>query len=411
MRKLIFKQILGTMVLGAAVLAPLQIAGAAQAGGLEQSFDAAFAPEPASKPAPEPAPKPVLVRPAPIPQVAIPQVQPLRNAPASLPIPRYLARPDDDASEDSSSLAASRAPSPYTNIYSGPYANPVAAPFDGPLERRLLAVADGSHGRIGVAALDLGSGRTVGVLGDQPFPLASTAKVAIVATFLAGVDEGRFHLDDRYPLMLPVPSAKLSSAVAPARPGTLLPAEELIERAMTLSDNHATDGLLVAVGGPPAVDRWLRRVGLTGMRLDHNINTLVRDDGLIDPATTIDYHDSTTPQTMVRLLAGLYQGNWLSPSSREVLMGAMSRCRTGVHRMRLLLPSDALIGHKTGTLANTSSDVGIIRTPNGHTVALAIYVTGQGSKPSRESRIATIARTVYDGYAPEVEFASGSSQR
>ena len=114
---------------------------------------------------------------------------------------------------------------------------------------------------------------------------------------------------------------------------------------------------------------------------------------------------------MVRLLAGLYQGNWLSPSSRAVLMGAMSRCRTGVHRMRLLLPSDALIGHKTGTLANTSSDVGIIRTTAGHTVALAIYVTGQGSKPDRESRIATIARAVYDGYQPDVEFAGGSTTR
>jgi beta-lactamase class A len=114
---------------------------------------------------------------------------------------------------------------------------------------------------------------------------------------------------------------------------------------------------------------------------------------------------------MVRLLAGLYQGNWLSPTSRDVLLGAMSRCKTGVHRMRLLLPSDALIGHKTGTLANTSSDVGFIRTATGHTLALAIYVTGQASKPERESRIATIARAVYDGYEPQVEFAGGLPAR
>jgi len=300
--------------------------------------------------------------------------------------------------------------------YAGPFVNPPlsdqTAPLDSsPFGRRLQALAESSHGRIGVAAMDLTSGRSIAVLGDQPFPLASTVKVAIVATFLSQVDAGRLHLDDRYPMMVPMPSAKLSSAVAPARPGQLLSAQELIERALTLSDNHATDGLLAAVGGPQAVDRWLRGIGITGMRLDHNINTLVRDDGLINPATTVDVHDSTTPLTMVRLLAGLYQGNWLSPSSHDVLMGAMSRCKTGVHRMRLLLPEDALIGHKTGTLANTSSDVGIIRNLAGHTIALAIYVTGQGSKPLRESRIATIARAVYDGYEPDIQFAGGSRNR
>ncbi len=334
--------------------------------------------------------------------------------PTPLPVPLYLAKPDTDPP---TARAADRvfnpALGPSTGIYAGPFAhaptaNLAAAPLDSAFERRLLALAESSHGRIGVAALDLVSGRSVAVLGDQPFPLASTGKVAIVATFLAGVDAGRLHLGDRYPMMFPIPSAKRSSSIAPARAGEWLPAQELIERALTLSDNHATDGLLAAVGGPQAVDRWLHGAGLLGMRIDRNINTLVRDDGLINPATTVDYHDSTTPLTMVRLLAGLYQGNWLSPSSRDVLMGAMSRCRTGVHRMRLLLPSDALIGHKTGTLANTSSDVGIIRTPAGHTIALAIYVTGQRSKPDRESRIATIARAVYDGYEPDVEFAGGS---
>jgi beta-lactamase class A len=401
-------QLIGAVVLGAAVLAPLDIAGAAQADDLDQSFDVVFAPKPVAVRSPAPI--------AQLPNAAMPVAQiytPGFLAQATpVSVPPMLARPEPaPPMAPPAPFAASRAPSQYSGIYAGPFSNPVTTPVPSPFERRLLALAEGSHGRIGVAALDLTSGRSIGVLGDQPFPLASTAKVAIVATFLAGVDEGRYHLGDRYPMMMPLPSAKMSSTVAPARQGEWLPAEDLIERAMTLSDNHATDGLLAAVGGPQAVDRWLRQVGLTGMRLDHNINTMVRDDGVINPATTVDVHDSTTPLTMVRLLAGLYQENWLSPPSRDVLLGAMSRCKTGVHRMKLLLPEDALIGHKTGTLANTSSDVGIIRTPAGRTVALAIYVTGQGSKPDREARIATIARAVYDGYAPEIEFAGGAEQR
>ena len=266
------------------------------------------------------------------------------------------------------------------------------------LDTQIAALASAERGRIGVAALDLTSGRTVAVMGDQPFPLASTGKVAIVATFLDGVDQGRFHLYDQYPLMLPVPSHKFAGPVAPVRPGPSYSAQELIELALTRSDNHATDALLAAIGGPQAVDRWLRHVGVGEMRLDRDIATLVRDDGAVNPATTIDVRDSTTPLAMVRLLSGLYEGQWLSPSSRDVLLGAMSRCQTGLRRMRAAVPEEALVGHKTGTLANTSSDVGMLRTPDGHTIAVAIYVTGQGSKPGRESRIQAITRAIYDGY-------------
>ena len=274
-----------------------------------------------------------------------------------------------------------------------------------PFELQLASLANSSAGRIGVAALDLTSGTEVQVLGDQPFPLASTGKIAIVATFLNGVDQGRYHLSDQYPLMIPLPSHKLDGPRAPVRQGTLMPAQTLIELALERSDNRATDALLAAIGGPQAVNRWLQKAGMAGIRIDRDIATLVRDDGLINPATTIDTRDSTTPVAMVRLLAGLYQGEWLSPASRDVLFNAMGQCKTGLRRMKAGIPEEALVGHKTGTLANTSSDVGIIRTPEGRTLAVAIYVTGQGSRPGRESRIANIARGIYGGYQPATQLA------
>lgn len=270
------------------------------------------------------------------------------------------------------------------------------------LEAQIAALADGSSGRIGVAAVDLGTGRSVSVLGNQPFPMASTSKIAIVATFLAGVDQGRYSLYDRYSLMMPVPSAKYSSAVAPVRPGATLSALELIDRALIHSDNHATDALLAAVGGPGAVNRWVRdSAGLSGFRLDRDIATLVRDDGQYDPARVIDPRDSATPLTMVQLLTGLYQGRFLSKSSNAVLLSAMQRCVTGKGRLKALLPEDTTIMHKTGTLSNTSSDVGIIQTPDGRSIAVAVYVTGQGGKGYRDARIASIARAIYDGYQIE----------
>ena len=236
-------------------------------------------------------------------------------------------------------------------------------------EAQVAALASAQDGRIGVAALDLTTGRTVSVLGDQPFPMASTSKIAIVATFLDGVDQGRFHLTDQYPLMIPVPSRKFDGPVAPVRAGTLYSALDLIEMTITRSDNHATDALLAVVGGPQAVNRWSRRAGLSDLHIDRDIATLVRDDGAVDPARTIDTRDAATPRAMVRLVSGVYRGEWLSASSRAVLLGAMERCLTGKKRMRALLPEEARVAHKTGTLYNTSSDVGFFHMPDGRPIA------------------------------------------
>jgi len=273
-----------------------------------------------------------------------------------------------------------------------------SARYNSPLAQQIAQIADGSRGRIGVAAIDLATGEEVAVLGDQRFPMASTSKIAIAATFLEGVDQGRWSLTSEFPLMLPVPSKRFSSSVAPVRRGEHMSALSLIDLMITRSSNPATDALLAAVGGPAAVNDWARRAGLSEFTLTRDIATLVRDDGEIDPAVQIDMRDSATPREMVRLLAGVYQGQWLSASSRNVIIDAMERCRTGTRRIPAGLPLGAKVAHKTGSLNNTSSDIGLITTPDGRTIAVAIYVTGQGARGNREERIATIARAIYDGY-------------
>jgi beta-lactamase class A len=280
------------------------------------------------------------------------------------------------------------------------------ARYDSPLALQVAQLAEGSRGRIGVAAIDLVTGEEITVLGDQRFPMASTSKIAIVATFLEGVDQGRYSLNSQYPLMVPVPSKRFSSAVAPVRPGQTYSALELIDMIITRSNNQATDALLAAVGGPAVVNDWARRAGIQNYNLTRDIATLVRDDGEFDPANHIDVRDSVTPRDMVRLVAGIYQGRWLSNSSRNVLVSAMERCRTGTHRIRGLMPEDVLVAHKTGTLNNTSSDIGVITGPDGHSIAVAIYVTGQGTHAGRDERIAMIARTLYDGYGSSRQYAN-----
>lgn len=364
MTKGLISRVIASLALAGSVFAPI---APAYAGSLESEFDHAFVAS-----------------------------VPLRSSQTQTPAKavQVKVQPKVQASTESAQRALPGSVRPYI-------AQPRPVSYASSLDAQVFALADGSSGRIGVAAIDLATGRSVNVLGDTPFPMASTVKVAIASIFLDMVDQGKLSLSASYPLMVPVKSRKYSSLVAPVRAGSLLTGQQLIERSLIHSDNMATDALLAAVGGPPAVNRWLRATGNSGLHVDRDIATLVRDDGEYDPARMIDSRDSATPRAMVSLLAGLYQGRWLSSASRSFLFATMEQCVTGKHRMRSQLPGDVVVAHKTGTLANTSSDVGLIQTGDGHVYAVAIYVTGQGGHSGRDEKIAQITRALYDGYQVE----------
>ena len=141
------------------------------------------------------------------------------------------------------------------------------AKYAWPLEATVAQIANGSAGRIGVYAVDLASGREVSVLGNQRFPMASTSKIAIAATFLEGVEKGRWSLTSEFPLMVPVASPRFSGSKAPVRPGQYMKAIDLIEIMITRSSNPATDALLAVVGGPAAVNNWASRNGITDFNI------------------------------------------------------------------------------------------------------------------------------------------------
>jgi beta-lactamase class A len=237
-------------------------------------------------------------------------------------------------------------------------------------EQQLAAFIEATPGSYGVAALDLKSGELVSVRGDEPFPMASTVKVAVAANYLAQVEYGRRSLDDR-----------ISGRSA----------RSLLEAMLIHSDNQATDILIRDLGGPKTLQSWLNQQGITGLRIDRNIAQL-----LSSPRDLWDIRDSSTPRAMVDLLSRIDSGKLLKPESRSYLLDVMSRCETGKNRMRALLPSWAKVEHKTGTLNGYTSDVGFITLPDGRRVAIAIFARGGSNRPAT---IAWAARAIYDGFA------------
>src|SRR4028118_573836 len=75
-------------------------------------------------------------------------------------------------------------------------ASAAASPNLRSLEAQLSSLVASTPGDVGVAALDLKSGEIVSINGSEPFPMASTVKIAIAANYLAQVEHGRRTLND-----------------------------------------------------------------------------------------------------------------------------------------------------------------------------------------------------------------------
>ena len=131
----------------------------------------------------------------------------------------------------------------------------------------LAALERASGGRLGVYALDTGTGRSLGHRADERFLMCSTFKLLLAAAVLARVGAGRERLDRRVPYTASdlLPYAPVSRAHL--ADGSL-PIGALCQAAVEVSDNTAANLLLASIGGPTSVTRFARSLGDGVTRLD-----------------------------------------------------------------------------------------------------------------------------------------------
>ncbi len=292
--------------------------------------------------------------------------------------------------------------------------------------QKIEKVSQGLAGRIGVAAQEIGSGVSVTINGDEAFVMASTFKVATAVTVLGLVDKGQLKLSDLIDVSLEMMVAGPNPLVMNfVHPGIKLSVANLIEPMITESDNTAADVCLKLAGGPEAVTKMLRSIGITDQRLDRYCTEILRDFyGLPDKAyasvvaeATVkdptlvaktpdrniefekDPRDQSTPKAMLELLLAIDSGEVLSEKSREFLLATMSRTRTGIGRLKGLLPKGTPVAHKTGTIGGVANNVGFVTLPDGRRFAIAVFTKSSTTpEADRDRAIAEISRTLYDFY-------------
>jgi beta-lactamase class A len=295
------------------------------------------------------------------------------------------------------------------------------------LQRDIANLTAGFAGRVGICVQE--DSDVVSINGDLRFSIQSVMKLVVGIAVMDAVDNNGWHLDDpvvvrKEDLSLSVePIAKLVTA-----DGYKTTIGDLVERAIVDSDSAAADILVKKLGGPPNVQAFLDRKGITNVRIDRDEKHLQTEivglswrPEFVDPAVLqratdavpddqrdtayrnyqTDPRDTATPKGMASLLQSLASETFLSKASTKYLLDVMSRNKTFSDRLRGGVPHGWTLGDKTGTSGSwkgvtaATNDVGILTSPNGSRLCIVVFIADtRASYKKRAALMAAIARSV-----------------
>lgn len=252
----------------------------------------------------------------------------------------------------------------------------------------------GPGGRLGVAAIDTGSGREIRFDADSRYAMASTFKLPLAGFVLHLVESAELSIDEELPFGPGDPLDNSPTVEANLALGRL-PVWQLCAAIVEVSDNSAANILLRRTGGPEALTRFIRDCGDPVTRLD-------RFEMELNSNLPGDPRDTTSPAAMAGLVRKLVLGDRLAQENRNRLSLWLKKSVPGPDRLKAGLPAPPwLVGHKTGTGANGSvNDVAIAWRSEKAPIVIACYQSGGDAEPpARFAAHASVARLVAERFA------------
>ncbi|RLQ02187.1 class A beta-lactamase [Micromonospora sp. BL1] len=267
--------------------------------------------------------------------------------------------------------AASPTSAPATSTPSAtPNATPSAEPVPAPAE--LAALERRSGARIGVFAVDTGTGRTLAHRADERFAYASTCKALAAGAMLAATSDAERDRVVRYRRA----DLVAHSPVTERHVETGMTLRDAAEAAVRYSDNTAGNLLFDALGGPAGFARALREVG-------DRVTRPARTEPELNAATPGDERDTSTPRALAGSLRAYALGEALRPADRDVLLGWMRASTTGSGLVRAGVPAGWQVADKSGTGGyGTRNDIAVVWPPDRAPIVLAVMT----SRDSRDAK-------------------------
>jgi beta-lactamase class A len=243
-------------------------------------------------------------------------------------------------------------------------------------------------GRIGVVAIDTGSGKRIANRADERFPFCSSFKMVLAAAIL-NKSEAEPALMQK---QIPVAQADMAphAPITSKHIGGTISVDALCDAVVRYSDNPAANLLIKEVGGPAGLTAYARSIGDKEFRND-------RLETALNSAVPGDLRDTTTPSAMAATVRALLLGNALKPAQQQKLKDWMVRNTTGDAKIRAGVPAQWVVAEKTGNCGSygTSNDIGVLYPPGRAPIVLAIYTARYKSNDEGSNEIiAAVAKLI-----------------
>lgn len=258
---------------------------------------------------------------------------------------------------------------------------------------------------VGIALMDIEDKSTVLVNNSHHYPMLSVYKFPLAIYILYKVDKGQLSLtkivhvrqeqlrtDTWSPLAKKFAGRDINITVA-----------ELLNYAVSKSDNNACDILFELAGGTRYVHQYFQGLNIKDMAISAT-------EAEMHSSWPVQYNNWCQPSAMLEILRLFYEGKLLSETNTNYLMRLMVKSENSTKRIMGKLPAGTIVAHKTGTsgtnekgITAATNDVGIITLPNGHHLAIVVYVSDYaGGYEQGEQIIAAVAKCAWDHYTGKI---------
>lgn len=218
------------------------------------------------------------------------------------------------------------------------------------------------NAKLGVYAIDTGTGRNVSYRPDERFAYASTYKALAAGILLQQrsieeLEEKITYTNDDLVTYSPITEKHVNSGM------TL---REICDAAIRFSDNTAGNLLLREIGGPEGFETALKQIG-------DNVTRAERFETELNDFNPESSHDTSTPRALASTLEAFTASNLLPTEKRVLLTDWLKGNTTGDKLIRAGSPAGWEVGDKSGTGSyGTRNDIAVVWPPNRDPIIIAI---------------------------------------
>jgi beta-lactamase class A len=240
------------------------------------------------------------------------------------------------------------------------------------------------HGRLGVFALDTGSGKSVAYRADERFALASTVKVLTAAVLLERLSTRDLERRVRWAEADLVDYSPITEMFVDDG----MTIRQLIDASLTMSDNTAANLLFDQVGGPQVVQERLVEMG-------DRVTSVDRMEPDLNDWAPGETRDTSTPRALASTFDSLVRGDLLAAEDRRVLKEELGDSLTGAKLVRAAVPDGFVVGDKSGTAAyGTRNDLAIVRPPGRAPWIVAVMTSHESADAATDDGLVAAATRI-----------------